>query len=299
MGGRVRAHLAAPSERTLGEQTVYPFERFTEDAKRTLTLAQEEAERSRQSYIGTEHLLLGLLRIESGIAYRVVTGFGISTDSVRQTIQAVLGRNEGILIQSIIPTSRVKKVIEISFEEARRMGHNSVDTGHLLLGLVIEGEGIAAHVLADLGATPERVMAEVQREMGAPTSARHKAGRGKRSLFGRPIRSTFGTSPMPTAPIDLRPNWTTDASELARLLRSPRIAKLLKAKGLDTEALSALLSEPPAKFIELQNQLAYARFGLSQAAATQDFELAAKLQDEVKNLLEKLEKAESDWLDSL
>jgi hypothetical protein len=269
---------------------LYPFERFTEDAKRTLTLAQEEAERSHHSYIGTEHLLLGLLRIESGIAYRVVAGFGISIDSVRQTIEAVLGRNERILIQTIIPTSRVKTVIEISFEEARRMGHDSVDTGHLLLGLVIEGEGVAAHVLEDLGATPQRVVAEVQRVMGVPTSVRPQARHGKQAVFRTP-QSPFGSTPMAHAPID--------ASELAHLLRAPRIAKLLKSRGLDTEALAALLSEPPAKLTDLQNQLAFARFGLNNAVAAQDFDLAAKLQDEVMKLVERLEKAESDWLDSL
>ncbi len=82
---------------------------------------------------------------------------------VRQTIESVLGRNERIIIQQIIPTSRVKKAIEISFEEARRMGHNYVGTEHLLLGLLIEGEGIAAHVLEDLGATLEKVRPEIER----------------------------------------------------------------------------------------------------------------------------------------
>ena len=82
---------------------------------------------------------------------------------VRETIESVLGRNERIIIQQIIPTSRVKKVIELSFEEARRMGHNYVGTQHLLLGLLIEGEGIAAHVLSDLGAPEAKVRAEVER----------------------------------------------------------------------------------------------------------------------------------------
>jgi hypothetical protein len=88
---------------------------------------------------------------------------------VRQTIESVLGRNERIIIQQIIPTSRVKKVIEISFEEARRMGHNSVGTEHLLLGLLIEGDGIAAHVLSDLGATLEKVRPEIERLLSAGT----------------------------------------------------------------------------------------------------------------------------------
>jgi ATP-dependent Clp protease ATP-binding subunit ClpC len=142
---------------------VYPFERFTERAKKVLTLAQEEAERSHHSYIGTEHLLLGLLREGEGLAAKVLNNLGVEIGKVRQTIESVLGRNERIIIQQIIPTSRVKKVIEISFEEARRMGHNYVGTEHLLLGLLIEGEGIAAHVLEDLGATLDKVRAEIER----------------------------------------------------------------------------------------------------------------------------------------
>ncbi|MGH7882751.1 MAG: ATP-dependent Clp protease ATP-binding subunit, partial [Candidatus Dormibacteraceae bacterium] len=140
----------------------YPFERFTERAKKVLTLAQEEAERSHHSYIGTEHLLLGLLREGEGLAAKVLNNLGVEISKVRQTIESVLGRNERIIIQQIIPTSRVKKVIEISFEEARRMGHNYVGTEHLLLGLLIEGEGIAAHVLEDLGASLEKVRAEIE-----------------------------------------------------------------------------------------------------------------------------------------
>ncbi len=142
---------------------MYPFERFTERAKKVLTLAQEEAERSHHSYIGTEHLLLGLLREGEGLAAKVLNNLGVEINKVRSTIEFVLGRNERIIIQQIIPTSRVKKVIEISFEEARRMGNNYVGTEHLLLGLLIEGEGIAAHVLEDLGANLEKVRGEIDR----------------------------------------------------------------------------------------------------------------------------------------
>jgi ATP-dependent Clp protease ATP-binding subunit ClpA len=126
-----------------------------------LTLAQEEAERSRHSYIGTEHLLLGLLREHDGLAARVLANLGIDIDAVRRVIESVLGRNERIIIQQIIPTSRVKKVIELAFEEARRMGHDHVGTEHVLLGLMMEGDGIAAHVLLDLGATLDKVRAEI------------------------------------------------------------------------------------------------------------------------------------------
>jgi ATP-dependent Clp protease ATP-binding subunit ClpC len=147
----------------------YPFERFTEDAKRTLVAAQEEAERMRVGYIGTEHILLGLLRVESGAASRVLTRFDVSLARVRQIVGDM--RRERPRVEQVIPTSRVKRIIEISFLEATRLGHESVDTGHLLIGVVKEGEGIAALLLQDLGASAERVVAEVERELGAPPSA--------------------------------------------------------------------------------------------------------------------------------
>jgi len=140
---------------------VYPFERFTEKAKKVLTLAQDEAEKSHHSYIGTEHLLLGLLREGEGLAAKVLANLGVEIDKVRDTIDSVLGRNERIIVQQIIPTSRVKKVIEIAFEEAKRMNNTYVGTEHLLLGLLIEGEGIAAHVLEDLGANLDKVRHEL------------------------------------------------------------------------------------------------------------------------------------------
>jgi ATP-dependent Clp protease ATP-binding subunit ClpC len=143
---------------------VFPFERFTERAKKVLALAQEEAENSHHSYIGTEHVLLGLLRESDGIAAKVLNNLGVEIEKVRQTVQSLLGRDKGLIVQQqIIPTSRVKKVIELSFEEARRMDHNYVGSEHLLLGLLTEGEGIAAHVLQDLGATSDKVRAEIER----------------------------------------------------------------------------------------------------------------------------------------
>lgn len=141
---------------------MYPFERFSEAAKRVLTLAQEESERAHHSYIGTEHILLGLLRVRDTVAGEVLDRLGINIADARRTVQTVLGAHERIVIQQIIPTSRVKTVIEISFEEARRMGDVVVGTEHLLLGLLVEGEGVAAHVLEDLGANLEQVRTEVE-----------------------------------------------------------------------------------------------------------------------------------------
>jgi len=140
---------------------MYPFERFTERAKKALTLAQAEAEAAHHSYIGTEHLLLGLLGVEDGVAARALASLGVEVGGVRSAIETVLGQNERIIVQQIIPTNRVKKVIELAFEEARRMGNNYVGTEHLLLGLLVEGEGIAAHVLDDLGANLDKVRGEI------------------------------------------------------------------------------------------------------------------------------------------
>ena len=139
---------------------MYPFQRFTEDAKRVLTTAQKEAEASGHSYIGTEHILVALLLVP-GNSRTILTGMGIEIEQVRDRIRHVLGRNERIVVQQMIPTSRVKHVIELAFSEAVRLGSETVDTHHLLLGLVLEGESIGAKVLEDLGATRDRVMAEV------------------------------------------------------------------------------------------------------------------------------------------
>ena len=140
---------------------MYPFERFTEATKRVLTLAQEEAERANHSYIGTEHILLGLLRERDTVASVALDRINVDIAVVRRSIDTILGAHERIVIQQIIPTSRVKTIIEISFTEARRMGDDFVGTEHLLLGLLIEGEGIGAHVLNDLGANLENVKAEI------------------------------------------------------------------------------------------------------------------------------------------
>jgi ATP-dependent Clp protease ATP-binding subunit ClpC len=134
---------------------VYPFERFSDDAKRVLIQAQQVAEDSRHSYIGTEHVLLGLLQGDSG-AKRILVGLGVDETSARDTIERVLGGTERIVIQQIVPTSRVKKMIELSFTAAEREASPSVTPDHLVIGLLEEGEGVAAHALGDMGVTLER-----------------------------------------------------------------------------------------------------------------------------------------------
>jgi len=258
---------------------VYPFERFTEDAKKTLTLAQEEAERSHHSYIGTEHLLLGVLRNHDGVGYKVLDGLGIHTPEVRLKIESVLGRNERIIIQQIVPTSRVKQVIEIAFEEARRMGSQNVSSGHLLMGLVIEGDGIAAHVLEDLGATAERVIAAVEAEMGVPPSSRTKRKR-RRGLFRswQPRPGTTGYLARTRPPV----LFTSAAEALLGVLKVPHIAKQLSDRGLDVDKLVSQLEDPPEAVVKFRAEL-----------------LEARNEERAADLAKKLDQAEREWLDKL
>jgi flavin reductase (DIM6/NTAB) family NADH-FMN oxidoreductase RutF len=139
---------------------MYPFQRFTEDAKRVLLTAQKEAETSGQSYIGTEHILIALLLVP-GKARDTLKSVGIEAEQVRERIRQVLGHSQRMIIQQLIPTSRVKHVIELAFAEAQRLDSDTVGTEHLLLGLMLEGESIGAKVLEDLGASTARVIAEL------------------------------------------------------------------------------------------------------------------------------------------
>ena len=136
------------------------FDRFTKRARHVLVLAQEEAQRFQQSSIGTEHLLLGLLREGEGVAAQVLSNLGIEVDQVRHAVEAIIGRGDRIVLGEIGITPRAKKVIELAADEARRLNHRFIGTEHLLLGLIREGEGIAAGVLESLGIQLEQVRTE-------------------------------------------------------------------------------------------------------------------------------------------
>ncbi len=127
-------------------------DRFTERARKVLMLAQEEAVRMNHNYIGTEHLLVGLIREGNGIVARVLRDFGVELSQVREHIEGAVGQGRRTLFgRQTGLTSRTKRVIELAVEEARRMGHRWIGTEHLLLGLIQEGEGVAVEVLRDLG----------------------------------------------------------------------------------------------------------------------------------------------------
>ncbi len=133
------------------------FDKFTEDARKILSLAQEEAQRFQHNYIGTEHLLLGLVRLEESTAGQVLHELGIQLPLVRSAVEFIIGRGDRIVLGEIGLTPRAKKVIELAVDEARRMQHHYIGTEHILLGLVREGEGIAAGVLESLGVKLEQV----------------------------------------------------------------------------------------------------------------------------------------------
>ena len=153
------------------------FEKFSERARRVLSLAQEEAQRFNHNYIGTEHILLGLVRETEGVAARVLSGLSVDLGKVRSAVEFIIGRGERPAQGEIGLTPRAKKVVELAVDEARRMNHTYIGTEHLLIGLLREGEGVAAGVLESLGVNLEKVRAETHRILsnsgtGTSTSTR-------------------------------------------------------------------------------------------------------------------------------
>ncbi len=143
------------------------FDKFTERARKVLNLAQEEAQRFQHNYIGTEHLLLGLVREGEGVAARVLADLGVELHEIRSAVEAIIGRGDRIVgrgdrivLGEIGLTPRAKKVIELAVDEARRLNHHYIGTEHLLLGLLREGEGIGAGVLESFGLNLQDVRAK-------------------------------------------------------------------------------------------------------------------------------------------
>ena len=133
------------------------FERFTDRARRVVVLAQEEARMLNHNYIGTEHILLGLVRERDGVAAKALDSLNIRLDAVRREVEEIIGQGQAVPRGHIPFTPRAKKVLELSLREALQLGHNYIGTEHILLGLIREGEGVAAQVLQKLGADLIRV----------------------------------------------------------------------------------------------------------------------------------------------
>ena len=162
------------------------FERFTDRARRVVVLAQEEARMLNHNYIGTEHILLGLIHEGEGVAAKALESLGISQEAVRQQVEEIIGQGQQAPSGHIPFTPRAKKVLELSLREALQLGHNYIGTEHILLGLIREGEGVAAQVLVKLGADLNRVRQQVNQLL--------QGYQGKEPAAGPPPEAAPSTS---------------------------------------------------------------------------------------------------------
>ena len=242
------------------------FERFTERARQVVVLAQEEARMLNHNYIGTEHILLGLIHEGDGVAARTLESLGISLDAVRQQVEEIIGRGQQAPSGHIPFTPRAKKVLELSLRESLQLGHNYIGTEHILLGLIREGDGVAAQVLVKLGADLNRVRQQViQLLHGYQGQDVESAGShlGERARAGLP----------------------DDA--------------LARFDALDRRltALERWVSMQP-DLEDLDQEIAQVRRDKEAAAARQDSEVATALRDKEKQLLAARADREKEWAGS-
>lgn len=169
------------------------FERFTEKAIKVIMLAQEEARRLGHNFVGTEQILLGLIGEGTGVAAKVLKSMGVNLKDARIEVEKIIGRGSGFVAVEIPFTPRAKRVLELSLEEARQLGHNYIGTEHLLLGLIREGEGVAARVLENLGVDLGKVRTQVIRMLGETETTAVGVGGGSRSNK-TPTLDEFGSN---------------------------------------------------------------------------------------------------------
>ena len=209
------------------------FDKFTDRARKVLTLAQDEAQRFNHNYIGTEHLLLGLVREGEGVAARVLENMNVELAKVRTAVEFIIGRGDRPVVGEVGLTPRAKRVIELAIDEARRLGHNYIGTEHLLLGLVREGEGIAAGVLESLGVNLDKVRHEVIRVLSQSSAA-------------APAQETKRASKTPT--IDQLGINLTDAVRAGKIDpiigREKEIERVIQILSRRTKNNPALIGEP-------------------------------------------------------
>ena len=207
------------------------FDKFSERARRVLTLAQDEAQRLNHNYIGTEHILLGLVREEDGVAAKVLVNMGINLSKVSQAVEYIIGPGEKPSTTASGLTSRAKRVLELAIDEARQMGHSYIGTEHLLLGLLREGEGVAAKVLDSFSVNIERARAEVTRFF-SQSSAR-----------GRISRTTSRTPTLDQVSVDL--TAAARAGKLDPVIgRFTEIERVIQILSRRTKNNPALIGEP-------------------------------------------------------
>ncbi len=208
------------------------FEKFSERARRVLSLAQEEAQRFNHNYIGTEHILLGLVRETDGLAAKVLASLGVELGKVRSAVEFIIGRGERSVAGDIGLTPRAKNVIELAVDEARRLNHHYIGTEHLLIGLMREGEGVAAGVLESLGVNLEKVRSETNRIL-SQNVAQSQGG----------TRSTSRTPTLDQLGIDL--TAAAKADKLDPIVgRSKEIQRVIQILSRRTKNNPVLIGEP-------------------------------------------------------
>jgi hypothetical protein len=275
---------------------MYPFERFTDAAKTTLTMAQQEAEKSRHLYIGTEHLLLAMTSQSGTIAGDALARLGVTYAEARSRVDAVIDREARVVIQQIIPTARLKTVIEMAFAEARRLDSRVVGTDHVLIAMSLEGQGTAAHVLSAMGAT-----LEVLRETIAAVrdSGVHEASSG-----GAPRRPVETASPlgdviMSAATAEMVSDAVTEVS-MEHVLRAivkmhdELIKHRLEALGIDESRLIEALT-PPQALVTLRRSLHAASVAKRDAVAREEYEVAEGFRKSEEALRREVDNAQREW----
>ncbi len=208
------------------------FEKFSERARRVLSLAQEEAQRFNHNYIGTEHILLGLVRETEGVAARVLSSLAVDLSKVRSAVEFIIGRGEKPAQGEIGLTPRAKKVVELAVDEARRMNHTYIGTEHLLIGLLREGEGVAAGVLESLGVTLDKVRAETHRILS------HNQGTGSQGS-----RTTTRTPTLDQLGVDLTVAARSDKLDPV-IGREQEIQRVVQILSRRTKNNPVLVGEP-------------------------------------------------------
>jgi ATP-dependent Clp protease ATP-binding subunit ClpC len=231
----VAASICLPVGKGHRGVVVAMFERFTEKAIKVIMLAQEEARRLGHNFVGTEQILLGLIGEGTGIAAKVLKSMGINLKEARVEVEKIIGRGSGFVAVEIPFTPRAKRVLELSLEEARQLGHNYIGSEHLLLGLLREGEGVAARVLENLGADPSNIRTQVIRMVGESTEAVGAGVGGGSSSNKMPTLEEYGTN-------------LTKLAEEGKLDpvvgRQPQIERVTQILGRRTKNNPCLIGEP-------------------------------------------------------